>query len=79
MANIFCYCAGIIMLVPAFLLDSIIKLFYTVVLILSMLITMFFNPKKCRNISNSWEWKTIVIGYYFFFSKKVINFYFKED
>lgn len=79
MANICCYLAGIIMLVPAFLLDTILKLFYTVVLILSMLITMFFNPKKCRNISNSWEWKTIVVGYYFFFSKKVINFYFKED
>lgn len=79
MANICCYLAGIIMLVPAFILDIIVKLIYAIYYIVAMVIISFWSPSKARNCKNEYEYKTIAFGLQFFFCTSVIDFYFKEN
>lgn len=66
------------MLVPAFILDIFIKVTFAIDYILYIAIMSFWNPKKARNCKNDYDYKTIASGSKFYFSKKVINFYFKD-
>jgi hypothetical protein len=78
MANLFCYLAGIIMLVPAFLLDVVIKVIYAVYYIGYISIMSFINPTKARACRYDYDYKYIAFGLKFFFSEKAIEFYFKN-
>ena len=78
MANLCCYFAGIIMLVPAFILDILVKLTYAVYYIVYIIIMSFWNPSKARSCTNDYDYKKIAFGSKFFFCVKVIDFYFKD-
>ena len=78
MANLFCYLAGIIMLIPAFIFDVIIKVMHVLYYIGYIGIMSFFNPTKARACKYEYDYKYIAFGSKFFFSEKVIEFYFEN-
>ena len=78
MANICCYLAGIIMLVPAFILDILIKLVYAIYYIVFIMVMSFWNPSVARRCKNDYDYNKIAFGLKFFFIEKVIDFYFKD-
>ena len=78
MANLCCYLAGIIMLVPAFILDILIKLTYAVYYTVFIIIMSFWNPSVARRCTNDYDYKKVAFGLKFLFCEKVIDFYFKD-
>ena len=78
MANLFCYFAGIIMLVPAFILDILVKLTYAMYYIVFIIIMSFWNPSVARRCTNDYDYKKVAFGSKFFFCTKVIDFYFED-
>ena len=78
MANLFCYFAGIIMLVPAFILDILIKLTYAVYYTVFIIIMSFWNPSVARRCANDYDYKEVAFGFKFFFCIKVIDYYFGD-
>lgn len=78
MANLCCYFAGIIMLVPALVLDILVKFTYVVYYLVFITIMSFWNPSKARNCKYDYDYKKIAFGLKFFFCEKVIDFYFKD-
>lgn len=78
MANLCCYFAGIIMLIPAFVLDILVKLTYAVYYTVFIIIMSFWNPSVARRCTNDYDYKKIAFGLKFFFCEKTIEFYFKD-
>lgn len=78
MANLFCYLAGIIMLVPALILDILVKLTYAVYYIVFIIVMSFWNPSIARRYKNDYDYNKVAFGLKFFFCEKVIKFYFKD-
>lgn len=79
MANLFCYFAGISMLVPAFILDILVKLTYAIYYIVFIIIMSFCNPSKARRCKNDYDYNKVAFGPKFFFCEKTIEFYFEKD
>ena len=78
MVNICCYLAGIIMLVPAFILDTLVKIVFLIYCFGYMLIMAFINPSKIKyNFKDSYEYK-VGFGWNYYFCSEVIDFYFKD-
>lgn len=78
MANLFCYFAGIVMLIPAFILDVAIKVIYVVYYIGYISVMSFINPNKARACRYDYDYKYTAFGLKFFFCEKAIEFYFKN-
>ena len=66
------------MLVPAFILDILIKLTYAIYYIVFIIIMSFWNPSVARRCANDYDYKEVAFGFKFFFCIKVIDYYFGD-